>query len=295
MSVKYYKVLLLSGKSPTKEFDYSPYLPKDGNAGNWLPKIENAYPTKEGYYVSQYWNFWYEDGARIFEVEVGENIPVIDEHGVSKQLCCATLRLLKDVTDELLENPPSDERFNMGESNSGLRNIGSFNTGEFNIGKRNTGKLNLGDFNTGDSNKGIDNVGDFNIGSANSGSNNCGHSNSGDFNVGSYNTGSHNKGNANTGSFNVGSRNSGRWNKGSFHAGHFNTQNATVMMFNKPCPIPLSEIKFPLWLNKPNPREAFESATIEDLQKTLALPNFDFAIFEEITGISEADFKRRLS
>jgi hypothetical protein len=39
---------------------------------------------------------------------------------------------------------------------------------------------------------------------------------------------------------------------------------------------------------------AFENAKIEDLKKTLELPNFDYDIFEEISGISKADFQRRL-
>ncbi len=293
MPKKYYKILRADGISPTKEFDYSPYLPKGESPGEWLPIIADARPAKDAYYVSEYWNFWYEDGARIYEVEI-EGEGQSGERGAPKQACCARIRLVRDVTETLIK-VPHDKNFNIGEKNSGLRNIGSFNTGEFNIGKRNTGKLNIGDFNTGDSNEGTDNVGNCNLGSSNSGDGNIGHSNAGSHNKGSYNTGSHNTGNANTGSFNTGHRNSGKWNIGSFHTGHFNTIDAPSMMFNRKCAIPIREIKIPLWLNKPNPKESFEKASAKELRDTIALPNFDFSIFEKITGISESDFKRRLN
>ena len=235
---------------------------------------------------------WYDKGARIYEVDF-EPCPSPRPPAVEDQICCRTIRLLRDATDELLPLL-TDGKFNVGEGNLGERNIGSHNIGERNTGRRNTGKLNSGDFNTGDRNTGIDNVGDCNIGSANAGSRNRGHSNSGDGNVGSYNSGHFNTGNANSGSFNRGNRNTGKWNIGSYHSGHFNTQPEPIYMFDKPTDVPLSQIILPKWLNSPNPRESLKDASAEDVKKTLELPNFDFAIFEKITGITKAELLEKL-
>ncbi len=293
MAEKYYKVLGGKAKSLCKLFDYTPYLPADGSPGAWLPRIDGAKMRSEGYYVSKHWNMWYSEGARIYEAECEDADPA-GRCGVEDQICCGRIRLLKDVTEELLPLL-KDGRFNLGESNTGERNLGSFNTGDRNDGSRNTGRLNCGDFNTGDANTGIDNVGDGNRGSGNVGSRNIGHSNTGDGNVGSYNSGHFNSGNSNSGSFNTGNRNSGKWNVGNYNSGYFNTSDAPFMMFNKPVEnISPREIVLPKWLNRPDAKSSFESAGEDDLRKTLELPNFDYAVFEEITGISKSDFARRL-
>ena len=100
-------------------------------------------------------------------------------------------------------------------------------------------------------------------------------------------------------------------------------------MFNKPTKLKYKDIDFPEWiyfsLNKwvysedmtekekqDHPehkttggyiktygykaawRKAFEEAETEDIKKTLELPNFNFEIFEEITGITKQDFDNRL-
>lgn len=41
-------------------------------------------------------------------------------------------------------------------------------------------------------------------------------------------------------------------------------------------------------------RKAFDKAPISEIKDTIKLPNFDYGIFEEITGISRDDFNRRL-
>ena len=41
-------------------------------------------------------------------------------------------------------------------------------------------------------------------------------------------------------------------------------------------------------------RKSFDTANIEDIGKTLDLPNFDYKIFEEISGISKKDFDKKL-
>ena len=299
---KYYKVILPSGKSPTQKFDYSPYLPRKTahgtRAGRWLPKIDNARIERDGYYVSKYWHFWYEEGAKIYLVECRGMCPKgADQPAVEKERCCAQIRFLADVTDMLVPSVDAENtgKFNTGKANTGNRNSGVANTGDFNTGNRNTGRLNSGDFNTGDQNTGTDNVGDFNLGSCNVGSRNRGHSNTGNRNLGSYNTGSHNTGNSNAGSLNIGSHNVGKWNVGSFHLGYFNTAPQPFFMFNKPVEnAEFRDIKLPTWLYAPNPKEAFEKLPPEEAEKALSLPNFDFSVFEKITQISKSDFERKL-
>ncbi len=292
MLEKYYKVIAQNSTSPTTEFDYTPYLPTSTEAGEWLPEITDAKIRGKGYYVSKNWRIWYVANARIFEVEC-KGIEVEILNGVEKQACCKTLRLLRDVTDELLSSI-SDEHFNYGNLNVGRSNEGDCNVGDFNRGSRNVGNLNLGDFNTGDSNTGIDNVGNDNFGSLNSGSSNRGHSNTGSFNTGSFNSGDYNKGHANTGSFNVGNRNSGKWNVCNYSSGFFNTQEPCVVMFNKATNLKVSEIRLPKWLQKKDLIKAIDVADVEDLKATFMLPNFDAEIFERITGIRVAQIENAI-
>ena len=42
-------------------------------------------------------------------------------------------------------------------------------------------------------------------------------------------------------------------------------------------------------------KNSFEEAELNDLKLTLELPNFDYGIFEEISGITKEDFDRRLN
>ena len=68
---------------------------------------------------------------------------------------------------------------NTGDRNTGDRNTGNFNTGDWNIGSRNIGTYNIGDWNTGNGN-----TGDFNTGNRNTGD--C---NTGDWNKASFSNG----------------------------------------------------------------------------------------------------------
>ena len=49
MDGKYYKVLGGKGLSPCTLFDYTPFLPKDCVAGTWLPEIDSAKMSSDGY------------------------------------------------------------------------------------------------------------------------------------------------------------------------------------------------------------------------------------------------------
>ena len=168
-------------------------------------------------------------------------------------------------------------------------------------------------------NIGIDNTGHSNSGDWNSGNRNSGNSNSGD-----WNSGDRNSGDRNSGDWNSGNRNSGYSNSGDRNSGAFCTGSAPFPMFNKPSDwteqdfinsraysllcqvdttqwIPLSHMseeekeKYPSYKTaegyiKDIPfREAFQNKwhnwDEESRNEFKALPNFDAAIFEEITGV----------
>lgn len=100
-----------------------------------------------------------------------------------------------------------------------------------------------------------------------------------------------NTGKACTGRCNSGNRNSGDWNKTSFSNGCFNTVSPKIYMFNKPTDWTLGH-----WLNcraryllnqiDDCPLEYiwFDNMT-DDRNIIFSLPNFDAAIFKEITGV----------
>jgi len=176
-------------------------------------------------------------------------------------------------------------------------------------GKNNSGKYNSGDWNSGDWNSG-----DWNSGYRNSGN---------------LNSGDRNSGNLNSGDRNSGDSNSGNWNACGFSTGFFNTKEQEVIMFNKPTSKKREDIDFPNWFyfnltngvdesemtkeeKQENPsfkttsgflkvfeykqawRNAFDEASKEEVEKALGLPNFDYKVFEEVTGISEKDFEDKL-
>ena len=78
---------------------------------------------------------------------------------------------------------------NSGNRNSGNRNSGNRNSGNRNSGNRNSGNRNSGDCNSGDWNSGDCNSGDWNSGNRNSGNRNSGDCNSGDWNNTNFSNG----------------------------------------------------------------------------------------------------------
>ncbi len=214
-----------------------------------------------------------------------------------------------------------------------IRNTGNCNTGEWNTGDYNTGYYNTGDYNTGYYNTGDYNTGGGNTGECNTGDRNTGARNTGARNTGDRNTGARNTGDRNTGDWNTGCRNTGCWNSCNNSSGFFCTKTPKVRLFNKKTDIDVSKIYFPNfcyfnlteWVEskkmtdgekKANPtykttggylktygyKEAFRKSFIEaqgqddwaeEKAKLLALPNFDFKIFEEISGITEAEIMKK--
>lgn len=182
-----------------------------------------------------------------------------------------------------------------------------------NTGDCNSGNFNSGNFNSGDCNSGYYNSGDYNSGDCNSGYCNSGYRNSGDCNSGDYNSGN----------FNSGYRNSGDYNSGDYNSGWFNSDEPKMRFFNKDSEYTYLEFseKFSFvypdlhtcqWIEKDdmtdeekeevsgwetmggylkemNYQEAWAEywgrASDSDKQWFQNLPNFDAAIFQEITGI----------
>jgi len=214
---------------------------------------------------------------------------------------------------------------NSGDRNPGDRNSGDRNPGDRNSGDRNSGYWNSGDWNSGDRNSGNWNSGDRNSGDRNSGNWNSGNWNSGNWNSGDRNSGDRNSGDWNSGDRNSGDRNSGDWNSGYGNStdretGIFNTIPGKIRLFNKETNFTWDEIDHPNFddfhLNKWVPESEmtdeekkadpqffvrqgylktftweeawanyWRDSDEEERQKVLNLPNFDPAIFKEITGI----------
>ena len=176
----------------------------------------------------------------------------------------------------------------MVEENTGHRNSGDYNSGDFNSGNRNSGDFNSGDFNSGDSNTGRRNSGDCN---------------SGDCNSGDYNSGDFNSGNRNSGDFNTVSPEYGLY---------FNKPLRHTEWYKCRKPLWIRHFKLSRWVEtehmtdeekEDNPehkvtggfienvpwvsawREAYSMATEEDLEITRNLPNFDYDVFEKLTGL----------
>ena len=103
---------------------------------------------------------------------------------------CATnkLEIIREIPwAELLEMVNTGKGC-AGLCNSGNRNSGNRNSGDWNSGNRNSGNRNSGDWNSGNRNSGDWNSGDWNSGDWNSGNRNSGDWNNTNFSNGCFNT-----------------------------------------------------------------------------------------------------------
>ena len=160
--------------------------------------------------------------------------------------------------------------------------------------------------------------------SNNTGKDNTGENNSGDWNSGNWNSGDWNSGNWNSGDWNSGDRNSGYGNSTNRETGIFNTTQGKIRCFNKETDLSWDDIDHPdfyefyltKWVSesemtdeekKADPQffvrggylktytweEAWANywrdSDDEEKKRVLNLPNFDWAIFTEITGIKPTD------
>ena len=249
---KLYKIIKNNASCHGGNFDWTPYLPKNGKKGKWTPRIKDISECSKGYHITEHWNMWYKDGCKIYECEA-KGILEKDAVGVNEKVVCESVRLIKEVVFEF------DEKSNTGHRNTGNRNTGN----------RNTGNRNTGDSNTGDSN-----------------------------------TGHWNTGYSNTGNWNTGNRNTGHWNTGHRNTGSLNTiEPETVYLFNKPILYKkYKEISFPSYFYfellykgyKESWKDSFKDASKQEAIETIELPNFDYAVFEEITGITKQMLNKKI-
>jgi hypothetical protein len=323
-SVKLYKVLNGTKAKDGGKFDYKDYLPKENKKGKFLPTInikENDICSK-GYHLTKDYTQWLHGGSVVYEVEA-KNIVAWEED----KCVCDSFRFIKKI--ETNTGKENTGFYNSGNYNSGNRNSGDSNSGFCNSGFCNSGNRNSGHYNSGHYNSGHWNSGNWNSGNWNSGNRNSGNRNSGHYNSGNYNSGNRNSGDCNSGHYNSGHYNSGHWNSGNWNSGYFNTDEPKVRIFGKETNLQREDINFPyyfyfdlnVWiktdsmtdkekkeffwykttegyLRKIGYKEAwkisFDKAEKEDVAKTLKLPNFDYAIFKKITGITKKMIQDKL-
>ena len=210
---------------------------------------------------------------------------------------------------------------NSGDRNSGDRNSGNRNSGDWNSGNRNSGDWNSGNWNSGSRNSGDWNSGNRNSGDMNSGDWNSGDWNSGNWNSGSRNSGNWNSGSRNSGDMNSGDWNSTSFSDGCFNTKPpkiymFNKPSDWTLenwlncrarrLLNRIDGYPLEYV----WLSdmtdeekaehpeaqttggylkkrttEDNAQKWWDGLNEDDRHLIFSLPNFDAAIFKEITGI----------
>jgi hypothetical protein len=73
--MKYYKFLTANHTGEYSNFDYSPYLPHDGQPGDWLPEIPGELKMCErGYHATDAGHLANWINAELYEVELGRTI-----------------------------------------------------------------------------------------------------------------------------------------------------------------------------------------------------------------------------
>ena len=231
---------------------------------------------------------------------------------------CATdkLEIVREIPwSELLEIVNTGKGCT-GNGNSGDRNSGDGNSGDRNSGDRNSGDRNSGDRNSGDWNSGNWNSGDWNSGDGNSGNWNSGDWNSGDWNSGDGNSGNWNSGNRNSGDWNSTSFSDGCFNTKPPKIYMFNEPSDWTLenwlncrarqLLKRIDSCPLKYVYLSDMTNeekaehpeaqttggylkkrttKDNARKWWAELDENDRHLIFSLPNFDAAIFKEITGI----------
>ena len=90
--MKYYKVLTSDDKGPYSEFDFTPYLPKAGRPGPWLPVVDDLEMCAKGWHCADADHIldWLQ--ANIYEVEIrGETLKDED----NEKICAHEMRLVR--------------------------------------------------------------------------------------------------------------------------------------------------------------------------------------------------------
>ena len=260
------------------------------------------------------------DCFRYYDFDPNNHVAEVIAHGtvVEGENKCATnkLEIVREIPwAEVLEVVNTGKACT-GRCNSGNRNSGDCNSGNWNSGDRNSGNSNSGDCNSGDRNSGDCNSGNRNSGNSNSGNWNSGNWNSGNSNSGNSNSGNSNSGDSNSGDWNATSFSNGCFNTVSPKIYMFN--KPTDWTFERwlncrarrllndidDCQLEcvyLSDMTDEEKAAHPeaettggylkerttadNARKWWAGLSADDRNVILSLPNFDAAIFKEITGV----------
>ena len=138
------------------------------------------------------------DCFRYYDFDPNNHVTEVIAHGTvaEDEYKCVTnkLEIVREIPwAEVLEIVNTGKactgRCNSGDQNSGSWNSGNRNSGSWNSGNRNSGNWNSGNRNSGDQNSGNWNSGNWNSGDRNSGNRNSGNRNSGDWNATSFSNG----------------------------------------------------------------------------------------------------------
>jgi hypothetical protein len=223
--------------------------------------------------------------------------------------CTSEIFILAELDKDEIKRLTDDLRFNSGDYNSGDYNSGNYNSGYYNSGDYNSGYYNSGNYNSGNYNSGNYNSGYRNSGYRNSGNYNSGNRNSGYRNSGNYNSGDYNSGNYNSGYFNSGTPTVRLFNRDSglsFTDSRFCRLNAIISNYWKPVLVWIWSDSMTEDEKKANPshtttggflrrdseysykkswQNVWNQCSQDEKDFIKSLPNFDAAIFKEITGV----------
>ena len=269
--------------------------------------------------VSDCFNYYpFDSNNKVAEVEA---IGKIDTNPVDSKCCTNKIRIVRELSwDEVLEivniGKGCTGLRNSGDHNSGHRNSGNYNSRNYNSGNLNSGDYNSGNWNSGNRNSGNNNKGNWNSGDWNSGDYNSGNWNSGNWNSGKHNSGDSNSGNWNSGDWNKTDFSSGCFNTKEQNILMFNKASEWTLndWWDSEARKLLNQIQYNAleWIQledmtdeekKLHPECKTTGGYLKELDKSECnqiwwdslsdmerniirnIPNFDEAIFEEITGI----------
>ena len=255
------------------------------------------------------------DCFRYYDFDPNNHVAEVIAHStvVEGENKCATNKLeivreipWAEVLDIVNTGKACTGRCNSGNWNSGNRNSGNCNSGNRNSGNWNSGNWNSGDWNSGNCNSGNRNSGDCNSGNWNSGDWNSGNCNSGDWNSGNCNSGDWNATSFSNGCFNTVSPKIYMFNKPTDWTvwRWFNCRARRLLNDIDDCQ--LEYVYLPDMTDEEkaahpeaettggylkerttadNARKWWAGLSADDRNVILSLPNFDSAIFKEITGV----------
>ena len=235
------------------------------------------------------------DCFRYYDFDPNSHVAEVIAHGTVAEgdNKCATNKL------EIVREIPWAEVLeivNTGKSCTGRCNSGNCNSGNWNSGNWNSGNCNSGNRNSGNRNSGNWNSGNWNSGNCNSGNRNSGNWNSGDWNTTSFSNGC----------FNTVSPKIYMFNKPTDWTFEqwFNCRARRLLNEIDDCPLEyvyLSDMTDEEKAAHPeaettggylrkrttadNARKWWAGLSADDQNVILSLPNFDAAIFKEITGV----------